>query len=631
MIQTASRYKALNEAIYFYSASVVSVFIFTIHVALGGVLTPKNVYTTLTLMGIVQFILTKSVPNAVMGLSECLVSCRYVLVLYIECYCFLLSFRMNRINPPSCICVLITIFDPVLVSPSHPLFDHYMYKHLHLYYCRRVQSFLELPESQKLLTDGSNETCHHDITTMYVGDNGQNNDEHENVISLENVTCHWQSSNLSAASSQNITSSTCIGQNTDDSTEQLMEPTGNAPASLNKFTSSNVEAISNVSYQFKKKQIFCIIGKVGSGKSALLQALAGELSVSKGVLKNNSKKSLSYAAQEPWIMDGSVRENISMGLPFEEEWYNQVVRACGLVLDIAGFQHGDLTIVGDRGVQCSGGQKARIALARCLYIKDTDVILLDDPLSAVDTKVARTIYYDAIIDLAVRQMEKCVILVTHQHQFVGNSICIFMDNGKIRASGSFGDCIKASNGDISDALQVENPKEQDTTTEIEKEEDLSSHPENPQIEQTSAQKNIEDKTQNESRIVGSISRATWLAFGKELGGVVICLVFFFIFTLTQGAMLVTIVELGLWAEDEAAKQNSSKWYILILSLTGSVVILSILRAIFSFYLFIKASQRLHDRMLRSVLMTKIEFFDTNPLGRILNRFSADGKCMHLHY
>eukprot|EP00957_Ditylum_brightwellii_P123813 9437988-Ditylum_brightwellii.AAC.1 len=104
---------------------------------------------------------------------------------------------------------------------------------------------------------------------------------------------------------------------------------------------------------------------------------------------------------------------------FQSEWYNRVLAACGLDVDILNFSNGDKTIVGDRGIQCSGGQRARIGLARALY-RDSDVLLLDDPLSAVDSKVGRLIYYSAILGLGVER-GKCVILATHQHQFIGDT------------------------------------------------------------------------------------------------------------------------------------------------------------------------------------------------------------------
>ncbi len=419
------------------------------------------------------------------------------------------------------------------------------------------------------------------------------------------MTCHWQS-DLSITR-----------KNADDT---LMKSESCSQDDSNSSDRTMVAAISNVSYTFKSNKLYCIIGKVGSGKSALLQALTGELLVSEGLFSKNIK-SMSYAAQEPWIMDGSVRDNIIMGLHFDEIWYLEVVNACGLIPDINAFQNGDETIVGDRGVQCSGGQRARIGLARALYC-DSDVLILDDPLSAVDSKVARSIYYRAIQNIAIKRRSKCVILVTHQHQFVGSSTCILMNEGSIYESGSFTDCVEASNGSLIKTLQV------DESIEDGYDDDDPNGIHLKVIDRSLETMNeiTEDPKENvnsESRNTGIIARDTWFALAAELGGICICCIFFIIFTATQCSLLVTIIQLGKWAEAPATEQNAPKWFIILLSLTAVVIFSSIFRAMLSFYVLVETSHRLHDRMLRAVLRSKIEFFDTNPLGRILNRFSAD--------
>lgn len=109
--------------------------------------------------------------------------------------------------------------------------------------------------------------------------------------------------------------------------------------------------------------------------------LAGELPPSSGTLKRKQGSTIAYAPQDPWIMDGTVRENILLGKPYDSDFYSSIVNACGLNVDFAQLRDGEDTIVGDRGVQLSGGQRARLALARAFY-RDADIMLLDDPLSA---------------------------------------------------------------------------------------------------------------------------------------------------------------------------------------------------------------------------------------------------------
>ena len=502
LLQRASVFKALNEALFFFTSLVVSVFIFTIQVLLGNQLTPKGVFTTMTLFNIVQFILAKHVPNAVMGLSECFIS------------------------------------------------------------CKRIQAFFEIsehetPDCAKLL----------DKSTL------NQEPRASPILSLSKVTCHW-----------------------DKSVEKV--------------------ALSDISVAFEEGKLYCIVGQVGCGKSALLQTLAGELPVSEGhVLRNYT--SLSYAVQDPWIMDASVRENIIMGCNFDEDWYCNVVNACGLDTDISEFILGDGTILGDRGVQCSGGQRARIGLARAIYC-DSQILLLDDPLSAVDSKVAQSIFYSAIKELSLNR-GCCVILVTHQHQFAGDvDSCLYMSAGKIFAEGSFSECVSISGGKMTNPLKTEKVHNRNEQPILQDEKKGLVRTKNSETI------TIGDDAQVEKRTTGIIRFETWKAYGHALGGASICLVFFLSFTATQVSQLVAIIHIGNWS---ASTRNQRTYIGLSLWLTGGVILLSITRAYFTFYCLIRASRRLHHRMLKSVLRSKIQFYDTNPLGRILNRFSADvGIC-----
>ena len=526
-LQTTNRLKAWNDAIYYVSSLVVAVFVLGVYVGfLEETLTPRIVFTTFTLWNLLQYSVTKHIPHAIMGLSECYVA------------------------------------------------------------CQRIQTFLELPERQEQqggTNVSNNEKCQQTDTVDKV-----TSDDAAGVplIQFSNATCYW------------------------DGEVERTSP-------LQSSNYNETVALESLSLSFEAGKLYCVIGKVGSGKSALLQAIIGELPLFSGK-KQESYTSISYAAQDSWIMDGTARENICMGLEFNAEWYGKVVKACCLESDFDIFLQGDQTIVGDRGVQCSGGQKARLALARAIYC-DAQVIILDDPLSAVDTKVARSIYYSAIQELGV-QRGKCVVLVTHQHQFVGASdnICILLDQGKLICCGSFADCVAKSGGNLSDALQTEEDemakKGQQNETET-------------QTVDGSSKKTVSEKDKDDSfvekRATGVIKSRTWLSYGEALGGMLVSGLFLVVFTATQVSFLVTLTFVGKWAEASDADQNSPYWFSVVYGLTAGTVVLAILRAQVSFYLFLQASKRLHNQMLRSVLRATIEFYDTNPLGRILNRFAAD--------
>lgn len=175
-----------------------------------------------------------------------------------------------------------------------------------------------------------------------------------------------------------------------------------------------------------------ITGAVGSGKSSLLTAILRELPLLQGEVSYHGK--VGYVPQVPWVFSGTVRDNILFGLPFNEDRFEHVVHVCGLTKDLSDFTNGDLTEIGQRGVTLSGGQKARVGLARAVY-SDADIYLLDDPLSAVDTKVGSKLFESCILG----ELSGCIrLLVTHQLQYLKNVDHIaVMEKGTIVCQGGY--------------------------------------------------------------------------------------------------------------------------------------------------------------------------------------------------
>ena len=526
-IEKVNSYRALNEAIFFVSNVATSVIIFLIHVGSGGVLTPRNVFTTMVLVNVAQMEITKHLSLAVMGASECWVS----------------------------------------VS--------------------RIQRFIQTPE---LAT----------IEDEFVPEAGD-----EMAIIVKDVTCYWSSNPVLSAKGDN---------NTEEGAEDF--------AGL-------IVALNGVNIEFQMGQLTCIIGAVGSGKSAFISMLSGELPLSRGALKRRAGSTIAYAPQDPWIMDGTVKENILLGLPYDGEYYNEVIVACGLNVDFAQLRYGEETIVGDRGVQLSGGQRARIALARAFY-RNTDIILLDDPLSAVDSRVGRLLFYSAILDLGLKK-GKCVVLVTHQHQFIAESRCVIMSEGKIACVGTYQECVDASGGSLSFAMQNNSSNDlaklasaSEDQEEEKKDEDANENAINPDKDGNSKSANKEKDDHKETSQVGEVKLDTFLNYLRAMPGG-FCTSFFMLilFIVTQGSVLACIAAVGRWSEAPPENQASGRYMGIVVGLVAAVTLFAIIRAFMSFHLCIQASKKLHDDMTRSVLRAKIEFFDTNPLGRILNRFSGD--------
>ncbi len=203
----------------------------------------------------------------------------------------------------------------------------------------RIQKFLQTPE--------------HRIEVPAINDSDVSS---TTVITLSNATCYWNYDGNPTFSSRGD------------------------PEDVD-YNPHLIMALDNINANFAAGQLTCILGDVGSGKSALLQLLAGELALSNGSHNRKAGYSIAYAQQDPWIMGGSVKENILLGRPFESDLYERVVMACGLNVDFIQMRDADETVVGERGSQLSGGQRARVALARALYC-DSDIVLLDDPLAA---------------------------------------------------------------------------------------------------------------------------------------------------------------------------------------------------------------------------------------------------------
>ncbi|KAL0341922.1 UNVERIFIED_CONTAM: ABC transporter C family member 8 [Sesamum calycinum] len=177
---------------------------------------------------------------------------------------------------------------------------------------------------------------------------------------------------------------------------------------------SSTPTLSGVSLEARPGQKIAVCGPVGSGKSSLLYAILGEVPKISGTV--SVLGSVAYVSQASWIQSGTVRDNILFGKPMEKNKYQEAIRVCALDKDIESFDYGDLTEIGQRGLNMSGGQKQRIQLARAVY-SDADIYLLDDPFSAVDAHTAATLFNDCVMTALAK---KTVILVTHQVEFLSN-------------------------------------------------------------------------------------------------------------------------------------------------------------------------------------------------------------------
>ncbi|XP_034487738.1 probable multidrug resistance-associated protein lethal(2)03659 [Drosophila innubila] len=399
--------------------------------------------------------------------------------------------------------------------------------------------------------------------------------------------------------------------------------------------------LDNINLQLDRGHLIAVVGPVGAGKSSLIQSILGELPADRGSLKVNGR--FSYAAQEPWLFTGTVRENILFRLTLDKHRYRTVVKKCALERDFELLPHGDKTIVGERGASLSGGQKARISLARAVY-RRADIYLLDDPLSAVDTHVGRHLF-DQCMKGYLRS--ELVILVTHQLQFLEQAdLIVIMDKGKISAMGTYS-TMKSSGLDFAQLLS--DPKIREHTmadNESDAGDALNHHntvlqriragKTSRQSSRTDSISSLSSKAESieqdtaissqESRVKGKIGLnlyAEYLTAGSSWFSICV-LVFFYLST--QIVSSTADIFLSYWVDKSKnlATKNSDPvdiYYFTALNL--AVIVFTLVRTVLFYKLTMRSSIKLHNAMFRGITRAAMYFFNTNPSGRILNRFSKD--------
>lgn len=192
--------------------------------------------------------------------------------------------------------------------------------------------------------------------------------------------------------------------------------------------------LKNINLKVKKGNLTAVVGSVGCGKTSLISVLLGEMEKING--KVNVDGRVAYVPQQAWIQNATLKDNILFGTPYEEQRYNKVIEACALNQDLAMLPGGDLTEIGEKGINLSGGQKQRVALARAVY-SGADIYLFDDPLSAVDSHVGKHIFGNVFSENGLLK-EKTRLLVTHAVVYLPKVDEIYvMVNGEITESGSY--------------------------------------------------------------------------------------------------------------------------------------------------------------------------------------------------
>ena len=379
--------------------------------------------------------------------------------------------------------------------------------------------------------------------------------------------------------------------------------------------------LKNLNFSVNKGELITIIGETGCGKTCLINAILNNLEL----LNENSpdknryiySKNISYACQDPWIMNGTIRDNILFYNEFDSERYYQVVNACQLDKDFENLKHGDLTEIGSTGNNISGGQRARIALARAIY-KDADIYLFDDPISSVDTYISMKIFHQGIVKLL---KNKTVIYVTHDTRNLkySNKVVV-MNRFEIEFEGNFEKfCDNEKYKDIID--KAHNNKNENKI--------------NKDITEIKGEyfSNKDDSfgrlLRDEDQVHGKVSWRLYDLFFRIQGGY--CL-FLILIMLTLSIVVINAYGkefVSSWSnkaknQDDLVKENNYKFFMQYSTILFIGIVIQFIKEMLVAFSNFKSTKYLHEKMIFSLIHAPINlFFDVVPIGQILNRLIHD--------
>ncbi|KAJ7063750.1 ABC protein [Mycena amicta] len=377
--------------------------------------------------------------------------------------------------------------------------------------------------------------------------------------------------------------------------------------------------VQNITMRIPRGSLTGIVGRVGSGKSSLIQGLIGEMRKIGGSLSFGG--TVAYCPQTAWIQNATVRENVLFGKPFESDRYWRIMEAACLLPDLQLLPDSDLTEIGEKGINLSGGQRQRINIARALYF-DTDIIIFDDPLSAVDANVGKALFQDVVLEL-VRQ-GKTVILVTHALHFLSQCDYIYtLEGGRIEEQGTYQQLIsfRGEFARLDKEFGGENTVEEKTenlvtvTATVEELKEKS--------DRVAGTGKIEGKLiTKERRSTGSVSWRIHLNYIQAAHGYLTVPLVILAILGMQACQILSSYTLVFWQANTFNKPFS--FYQLQYSLLGvGQSISTLLMGLTIDMVSMTAARNLHNNSMRNILFAPMSYFDTIPLGRIISVFGKD--------
>ena len=383
----------------------------------------------------------------------------------------------------------------------------------------------------------------------------------------------------------------------------------------------SIVLLKGVNLVIKKEELVIMIGETGSGKTCLINAILNNLDLlnsnQENVKNYHYSPVISYACQDPWIMNGTIRDNIIFYGEYDKEKYNQVINACQLDKDFENLKHGDLTEVGSTGNNISGGQRARISLARAIY-KEADIYLFDDPIPSVDSYVSVKIFHQAIVNLL---KNKTRIFVTHDTRNLKvSSRIIYMNNFKIEFNGTYDELSKNENYKDIISDNKENKQVAKLNNEIT---DIKGE------YFTNKDDSFGRLLRDEDQVAGKVTCKIYCEFFKVFGGILFFILLIFLTLCISGLSVYGKLFVTDWTdkaeeEEEIKKDENYKFFIKYTLICFAGLVIQLVKEFLIAYSNYRGTKNLHEDMISNIMNAPINLFhDILPIGQILNRLIHD--------